>query len=272
MTDSLTTIRTKIDTIDQQIQELINQRAQCNLAVAKIKQQTSKDPHYYRPEREAQILRNVIARNKGPLPNKAMAEIFLEILARCRALQKPITLAIFGAQRNFTHQAALKHFGTAIKTKFIKSVSKLFHEVAEKKAQYGIVPIEDYNKSTFLETLNALTDFSLQICGEIEFKAIRYLIVGTEHTAPSSYDKTSLAIFIANQPGALVKILQPFEKNHLNVTFMEYFPYHGNLRNFVFFIDIQGHQQDAKVQQALQELSQQPLSYITLGSYPRAVL
>lgn len=275
----LADIRKQIDAIDQQLQDLINQRAQCALEVAKIKQQDKKNPVYYRPEREAQIIRKIMQRNPGPLSEKDISEIFLFILAKCRALQQPLKIAIVGARKNIDHQAAGKHFGAAIQETSAKSIADIFYQVIEHRVNYGVVPIENSKEGVVNATLDALIKFSTQICGEIQMPiskkdstdTTRFLIIGNDAVAPSGIDKTSLLISITNRPGSLAKIFQPFANHQVNITFFESRPYRDKMWNYVFFVDIDGHQQDQNVQQALAELSTQPLTYTILGSYPKAV-
>ena len=75
-------IREEIDAIDQQIQTLINARADCAMRVAEVKQaemaKTGEAPVYYRPEREAQVLALVMERNEGPLPKRKWLEFFVK--------------------------------------------------------------------------------------------------------------------------------------------------------------------------------------------------
>ena len=70
---ALQAVRHQIDEIDLQIQQLLNKRTQCAQEVAQIKVANGEQNDFYRPEREAMVLRNVMARNEGPLPDKAMA-------------------------------------------------------------------------------------------------------------------------------------------------------------------------------------------------------
>ena len=108
----LSALRIQIDDIDQRIQALINKRAECAQRVADVKQLAAdgKDVQYYRPEREAQVLRAVMDRNTGPLPDEDMAKLFREIMSCCLALEKPMKVAFLGPEGTFTHAAALKHF------------------------------------------------------------------------------------------------------------------------------------------------------------------
>ena len=113
-------IRKRIDSLDEQIQLLINKRAECAQEVAKIKQVsltsdagkgTSKDTrgdvNYYRAEREAAVLRDVQARNEGPLSNEEMARLFREIMSACLALEQPMKIAFLGPEGTFTQSASL---------------------------------------------------------------------------------------------------------------------------------------------------------------------
>lgn len=274
--EQLKKIREKIDVIDQHLQQLINQRAQCALEVAKIKQRSKSAPIYYRPEREAQILRQLNSRHQGPLTTKDVAEIFLLIMAKCRALQNPIKIAAFGTKKSSANKAAIKHFGPAIIVKSFDSIPKIFHQVEINKTNYGVVPVENSVDGSINSTLDQLTEFSGKICGEIELETpngknniTRFLIIGNSLPAPSGNDKTSLLISIANKPGTLAKIFQPFANHEVNVIAIEPRAYRNNVWNYVFFVDIEGHQEDEIVQKALNELSKQPLVFKILGSYPK---
>src|SRR5262245_51356905 len=125
--DELARIRGEIDRIDESLQELLNRRAACAQQVAEVKKQELLRQHgaaegderqaeanFYRPEREAQVLRQVMARNTGPLPSGEMAHIFRAIMSACLALERPMTVAFLGPEGTFTQAAALKHFGHAV--------------------------------------------------------------------------------------------------------------------------------------------------------------
>jgi chorismate mutase/prephenate dehydratase len=81
-------VRNKIDDIDQQLLKLLNQRAQCALEIAAIKiKQEGADVEFYRPEREAQVLKKINDQNKGPLTAKSILTIFRTIMTECRHLE-----------------------------------------------------------------------------------------------------------------------------------------------------------------------------------------
>ena len=112
--DNLQALRERIDALDCQIQALISERARCAQRVGAIKQATGATGNFYRPEREAQVLRRVIEANRGPLSNEEMARLFREIMSACLALEEPLRIAFLGPEGTFTQAAALKHFDKLI--------------------------------------------------------------------------------------------------------------------------------------------------------------
>lgn len=86
--NELIQIRNQIDHIDQQLLQLLNQRAQCALKIAAIKiKQEGENVEFYRPEREAEVLKKINLINQGPLSAKAINTIFRTIMTECRQLE-----------------------------------------------------------------------------------------------------------------------------------------------------------------------------------------
>jgi chorismate mutase/prephenate dehydratase len=98
----------------------------------------------------------------------------------------------------------------------------------------------------------------------------RFLVIGDQEVAPSGRDKTSLVMSAANRPGAVHDLLVPFAKHGVSMTKLESRPARSGLWEYVFFVDIEGHQQDEKVSAALAELKQIAAFVKILGSYPVA--
>ena len=98
--EQLSKIRERIDAIDGQLLELISERARCAQEVAQVKLDASQSnetpPVFYRPEREAQVLRATQERNPGPLASEHIASVFREIMSCCLALQQPMSVAFWG--------------------------------------------------------------------------------------------------------------------------------------------------------------------------------
>jgi len=168
--EKLNAIRERIDAIDEEIQNLINARAEAAAEVARIKQEGDGDTVFYRPEREAQVLRMVKERNRGPLDAEEMARLFREIMSACLALEYPLNIAFLGPEGTFTQAAALKHFGHSVTTTPLGSISDVFQEVEAGNCQYGVVPVENSTEGVISHTLDMFFSSPLQICGEVTLR------------------------------------------------------------------------------------------------------
>ena len=357
--DRLAAIRERIDSIDEQIQDLLNARAQAAHEVAVIKQQSGGDAVYYRPEREAQVLRLVKERNKGPLGAEEMARLFREIMSACLALEYPLNIAFLGPEGTFTQAAAIKHFGHSVNTLPVGSISDVFQEVETGNCQYGVVPVENSTEGVISHTLDMFLSSPLQICGEVTLRihqnllsraekreqiktvyshqqslaqcrgwldrhlpnaervavgsnaeaagmvqsddtaaaiagetaaeiyqlpmlayniedepgnTTRFLIIGNQSTPPSGDDKTSLLLSTRNEAGGLHKLLQPLAEYGVSMTRIESRPSRRGTWDYVFFIDVDGHLEEASVAEALRALQGAAGMFKILGSYPKAVL
>ncbi|WP_086480636.1 prephenate dehydratase [Oceanospirillum sanctuarii] len=177
--EQLGLLRDQIDNIDQQIQQLINQRARCAQQVAEVKQASgSGDIQFYRPEREAQVLRRVMERNEGPLSDEEMARLFREIMSACLALEEPVKVAFLGPEGTFTQEAALKHFGHSAVSLPMAAIDDVFREVEAGAVAYGVVPVENSTEGVISHTLDSFIDSSLKISGEVVLRIHQYLLVG----------------------------------------------------------------------------------------------
>lgn len=177
--EQLARLRVQIDDLDSRIGELISERARCAQAVAEVKKAhcDGEDIIYYRPEREAQVLRKAMERNKGPLSNEEMARLFREIMSACLALEKPIKVAYLGPEGTFTEQATLKHFGHSAVVMPMAAIDEVFREVEAGAANYGVVPVENSTEGVVNHTLDNFLDSNLQICGEVELRIHQNLMI-----------------------------------------------------------------------------------------------
>jgi chorismate mutase/prephenate dehydratase len=168
-------LRDRIDALDVKIQQLINERAGCAEQIAAIKQAAG-DGNFYRPEREVDVLRRVIARNKGPLSGEEMARLFREIMSACLALEEPMQIAFLGPEGTFTQAAALKHFGHSVATLPLAGIADVFREVESGAAHFGVVPIENSTEGVINHTLDMFMNSPLRICGEVELRIHHHLL------------------------------------------------------------------------------------------------
>ncbi|MCC6134199.1 MAG: prephenate dehydratase [Candidatus Contendobacter sp.] len=357
--DRLQALRERIDTLDRQLQILISERAQCAQQVGAIKQAAGATGNFYRPEREAQVLRRVIEANQGPLSSEEMARLFREIMSACLALEEPLKIAFLGPEGTFTQAAALKHFGKSIRSIPLRAIDEVFREVEAGSADYGVVPVENSTEGVVNHTLDMFLQSPLRICGEVQMRinhhlitrvneltairriyshrqslaqcrewldanlprieqievssngeaalrvrdevdaaaiagqgaadiyqlptlvrniedepnnTTRFLIIGAQPITPSGDDKTALLVASLNRPGALFNLLEPLARNNVSMTRIESRPSRRGMWDYVFFIDLDGHVQDAPVAAALTQLREQASLFRVLGSYPKGVL
>ncbi len=165
---TLDEVRQKIDALDAKIQALISDRARLAWAVRESKGQLENAVDYYRPEREAQVLRAVRERNQGPISDAEMLRLFREIMSVCLAQQEPLKIAYLGPEGTFTQQAVNQHFGHSVQALGVTGIDDVFAQVESSEADFGVVPVENSNQGIVSHTLDRFVDSDLKICGEIE--------------------------------------------------------------------------------------------------------
>ena len=179
--DRLAGIRRQIDAIDEQLQALISDRARLALEVGATKYPgpvglTGGPRDYYRPEREAEILRLAVARNQGPLKDEEIVRLFREIMSACLAQQEPMKVAFLGPEGTFSQAAVLKQFGHSVRTLAVPSIEEVFHDVETGVADFGVVPVENSTEGTVGATLDMLVNTPLHISGEVELRIRQHLL------------------------------------------------------------------------------------------------
>jgi len=353
MSDPLKQMRGKIDALDRRLVKLLSTRARLAQRIGRLKEGAA-----YRPEREAQVLRGILAQNRGPLPDGALARLFTEIMSACRALEDSMTAAYLGPQGTFSQEAAAKHFGGLTTLVPCGSIDEVFRCVETGAAGFGVVPVENSTEGAIGRTLDLLLSTPARVCGEVMLpvrqclmvkrgalgavrkvyshaqslsqcqqwlarnlphagrvpvvsnaeaarlaarergaaaigsrtaaalyglqllarniedetkNTTRFLVIAENDAAPSGRDKTSLVMSTRNVPGAMHELLTPLAANQVSMTRLESRPSRTGLWEYVFYVDIEGHQQDPNVTRALAELKQKASFLKILGSYPAAV-
>jgi chorismate mutase / prephenate dehydratase len=358
---ALEDLRSQIDAVDERLHELLNQRARLAQQAGISKHADGHTVDFYRPEREAEVLRQALERNKGPLRNEEIVRLFREIMSACLAQEEPLKVAFLGPEGTFTQQAVLKHFGHSVRALALPTVDEVFHEVEAGTADFGVVAIENSSEGTITNTLDRIMASPLRICGEVELRvhhclmgkmdgfarvvrvcahsqalaqtrgwlndhlpdaervpvasnaegarrardeqgtaaiagevaaevyglnvlaaqiedradnATRFLVVGRKLLRPSGADRTTLLLSVGDtqRPGALQRLLEPLARHRISMSRIESRPSRRHKWDYVFFIDIDGHADDAPVKKALAALKKRASLFRILGSYPRAVL
>lgn len=173
----LAPLRAQIDAIDQELLELISKRAKAAQEVGHIKNESS--ALIFRPERENQVIQNVLQKNPGPLLADGLASIWREIMSACRALESKQTIAYLGPTGTFSEQAAHQFFGQSISGLPCVSLDEVFKAVEKGAATFGVVPVENSSEGAVSRTLDLLLESPLQISGEVVLPIRHHLL--TKH-------------------------------------------------------------------------------------------
>ena len=161
----LDALRKEIDAIDQELLERLNRSVQLAQKVGHYKLERGME--VYVPSREEEVFGKLTASNKGPLPDKAVRHIYREIISAAIALEKPLKVAYLGPEATYTHQAALKNFGSSINYQSMPTVPDVFTSVRRGDADYGVVPVENSTQGTVISTLDMLVESELTIVAQI---------------------------------------------------------------------------------------------------------
>ena len=162
MSKDLAKLRARIDALDVRLVEALNERARLAQAVGKLKHGVK----VYRPEREAQVLRGVLERNRGPLGKDALARVYVEIISACRALEQPLAVSYLGPPGTFSEMAVLKLFGGGVRAQPCASIDEVFRQAETGNVNYGVVPVENSSEGAIDRTHDLLLSTPLKICAE----------------------------------------------------------------------------------------------------------
>ena len=172
MPDDIDKHRAAIDSLDEKIAALLNERATRAAAIGKLKANGGA----YRPEREAEVLRRIADANRGPLANDALARLFTEIISACRALEQPLSVAYLGPQGTFSEMALGKQFGASVAAQPCASIDEVFRAAETGTAQYAVVPVENSTDGAIGRTLDLLLTTPLKICAEVVLRVQQNLM------------------------------------------------------------------------------------------------
>jgi chorismate mutase/prephenate dehydratase len=166
--------RAAIDKLDKDIVALLNERTRHVLEIGAIK--LSANEEIYAPHRELAVLDRVCKSNKGPITNDSLRAIYREIMSSALSLEKTMTIAYFGPEATFTHQAAIKKFGSSLNYSPHKTIADVFTEVSKRRADYGVVPVENSTEGMVTHTLDMLVESELKIVSQIVLRIQQCLI------------------------------------------------------------------------------------------------
>ncbi|MGK0187841.1 MAG: chorismate mutase/prephenate dehydratase [Verrucomicrobiales bacterium] len=162
---ALDEIREKIDSVDSRLIRLLNERADLVHQVGEIKRRDGLA--IYAPEREEALLQALVKKSEGRLPEKSIRGIYREIMSAALALEENLSIAYLGPEGTWTHQAAMSKFGVSVNYSPQANFNDVFDEVARRRADYGVVPIENSTEGAVNHTLDLFADSPLRICAQV---------------------------------------------------------------------------------------------------------
>ena len=177
--DSLDNLRERIDKIDRQLVDLLNQRLQCVIEVGEVKARSKEkgDVSIFRPEREATLVRRLLKENKGPISDAQLKYLIREIVSLSITFQQPLRIAYLGPAGTYTHTAALEQFGKSAVLLAQSSIHDVFYAVTSESANYGVVPIENSTEGAVNQTHDEFFTSDLRICAEVDIPIHHALMV-----------------------------------------------------------------------------------------------
>jgi chorismate mutase / prephenate dehydratase len=208
---SLNKIREALRQKDQEIVRLLNERANLSLEVGQVKNENGQD--IYDPSRERLVYQYLAQVNQGPLSDKALHDIYREVISASRDLQGPITVAYFGPEASFTHLAALAHFGQRARFSPEKTISMVFEQAERERTSYGVVPIENSGEGSVKPTHDRLISTPLSIRAEVFLKISHFLL--------ASQDKLERIKKIYSHPQAIAQCQGWLEKHFPNCSILK---------------------------------------------------
>ncbi|HEY1109971.1 MAG TPA: prephenate dehydratase [Opitutaceae bacterium] len=167
-------IREKIDSLDKQLVELLNQRLTLAAEIGKVKRSTG--GQIYVAEREDAVFRKVTGQNQGPIRNEALRAIYREIMSAAIALEKPLMIGYLGPEATNTHAAAIKKFGASVDYHAMPTVSDIFTAVEKGETDYAVIPIENSTEGSVREALDSFVESDLKIVAQIYLEINHALI------------------------------------------------------------------------------------------------
>jgi chorismate mutase/prephenate dehydratase len=174
--------RKAIDQFDAEIVRLLNERTRHVLAIGEIKLKQGEE--IYAPHRERAVLQRLFKMNKGPITDESLQAIYREVMSSALSLEKSLTIAYLGPEATFTHQAAIRKFGSSLKYSSQKTITDVFTEVSKHRADYGVVPVENSTEGVVTHTLDMFVDSDLKIVAQI--------VMPIQHCLLSNYKRSEI--------------------------------------------------------------------------------
>jgi len=351
---SIDVLRKRIDELDERLIELLNHRAEVVLEIGELKR--GANVPIYAPEREQAILDRIAKLNHGPLPPRTLRAIYREMMSGSFALERPLHVGYLGPEGTYSHLAAVRKFGASVAYEPLTDIRAIFEQVARKRCDLGLVPIENTLGGGVVDTLDCFTHFHGTVCAEVlleihhnllstgpaeDVKVIysrpeafsqcrtwlasrfreaelvpvassaraaqmaadtphaaalastlaaevhglevlfeniednpnnltRFLVLSNRPADRTGRDKTAIMFTTRHKAGALVEVLKVFSRNQVNLSSIDSRPTRRRNWAYFFFIEAEGHAEDARLVRAIRQARDHCGELHVLGSFPKA--
>ncbi len=198
----LKNFRNKIDEIDNQLVSLLNKRTIYSKKIGEIKNQHGIELIDY--SREKEVINKIIKKSSGIIPERDLINIYREIIASSRKIQKSYTISLLGPEGTFSYIVFEKFFGKNTNHDLCKNIKEVFQNVVNKDSKFGIVPVENSVEGSVSETLDYLYYYDVKIWAELKLKVNFHL---------ASYYKTENISKIYSHPHAIAQCRNFIDKN-----------------------------------------------------------
>ncbi len=164
---ALAPLRQQIDSLDQRLIQLLNERAEVVVKVGHIKREAGEAVPIYAPDREQAVMQKIREANHGPLPDACVEAIWRELMSGSFALERALRIGYLGPPGSFSHLAARKKFGASVDYHELSDFPAIFDEVARGHVDYGLIPVENSTHGGVTASLDCFLDTPVKITAEV---------------------------------------------------------------------------------------------------------
>ncbi len=162
---NLESLRDEIDKIDAQVVDLLNRRVRAAAEIGKVKASLSVDP--YDPAREEEVFNKIVGLSAGPMREDSLKTIYREVISASIALERELVIGYLGPEATYTHQAAIKNFGSTLQYRPLFDIPEVFKAVERGECDYGVVPVENSTEGAVNRSLDNLVESNLSIIAQV---------------------------------------------------------------------------------------------------------
>jgi chorismate mutase/prephenate dehydratase len=195
--------REKIDRVDEQILELLDERTRHVAEIGRLKE--TDQAAVYVASRELDIFERLEGKHQGPFPKKAIRNVFREIISASRSVERGVGVAFLGPEATYTHQAGIQQFGRMADFRPAGTIDDIFRMVEEETTEYGVVPVENSSEGIVSHTLDRLVESPLTISAEIH--------VAVHHDLLSQSGDLRAVRVVCSHPQALAQCREWLDMN-----------------------------------------------------------